>query len=154
MKDDVRAYTAARLEAGASHAEINRELAALKRMFTLAVQSGKILHRPHIPMLKERNVRTGFFEPDQYAAVRAHLPACLQPLVTFAYLTGWRIISEVLPLRCRQVDLQAGTVTLDPHTTKNDEARVFAFGALTDLRDLLTGQVQSADRPDDPLPAV
>ena len=50
---DVRAFTVARLEAGASRAEVNRELAILKRMFTLALQAGKLLHRPHIPMLKE-----------------------------------------------------------------------------------------------------
>src|SRR5262249_7869625 len=41
-----------------SNAEINRELTALKRALTLAVQAGKLLYRPHIPMLIERNVRT------------------------------------------------------------------------------------------------
>jgi integrase len=131
---------------GASHAEINRELAALKRMFTLAVQAGKLLHRPHIPMLKERNTRTGFFEREQFDSVRQHLPAHLRPVITFCYLTGWRWVSEVLPLRCSQVELSTGLVRLDPHTTKNDEARVFAFAAITELRDLLTAQVQSAER--------
>ena len=56
---------------GASNAEINRELAALKRMYTLAMQAGKLLHRPHIPMLDERNVRQGFFEREQFEAVRS-----------------------------------------------------------------------------------
>jgi hypothetical protein len=41
-------------------------------------------------MLQERNIRTGFFEDHQYEAVRAHLPAYAQPVVTFAYLTGER----------------------------------------------------------------
>jgi hypothetical protein len=40
-----------RSAAGASSAEINRELTILKRMFTLAMQAGKLLHRPHVPML-------------------------------------------------------------------------------------------------------
>lgn len=40
---------------GASNAEINRELTILKRMFTLALQAGKLFHRPHVPMLEERN---------------------------------------------------------------------------------------------------
>src|SRR5712692_8030799 len=44
-----------------ANAEINRELTHLKRLFTLALQSGKVLHRPHIPMLKERAPRAGFF---------------------------------------------------------------------------------------------
>jgi integrase len=109
----------------ASNAEINRELALLKRMFTLAIQAGKLLYRPHIPMLKENNVRTGFFEPDQYRSVLAHLPEEIRVIIQFAYITGWRIKSEVLPLEWRQVDFDAGEVRLDPGTTKNGDGRVF-----------------------------
>jgi hypothetical protein len=36
-----------------SNDEINRELTALKWMFTLAIQAGQILYRPHIAMLQE-----------------------------------------------------------------------------------------------------
>ena len=60
-----------RTSTGASNAEINRELTILKRMFSLAIQAGKLLHKPHIPLLREDNVRTGFFEPDQFASVYA-----------------------------------------------------------------------------------
>lgn len=59
---DVRRYVAARLTAGATNAGINRELAIVKRAIRLAMQAGKLLHDPHIPMLRESNVRTGFFE--------------------------------------------------------------------------------------------
>lgn len=45
---------------------------------------------PVIDLLKENNVRTGFFEPEQFESVRAHLPAHLRPLVSFMYLTGWQ----------------------------------------------------------------
>ena len=38
---EVREYTSKRLDAGAKPATINRELAILKRAFTLAVQAGK-----------------------------------------------------------------------------------------------------------------
>ena len=55
-------------------------------------------------MLKENNVRTGFFEPEQYEAVRGAPARRVQPVVTFAYITGWRVESEVLPLQWRQVD--------------------------------------------------
>jgi integrase len=123
---------------GVSNAEINRELTILKRMFTLAVQSGKLLYRPHIPLLKEDNTRTGFFEPEQFASVYAHLPEPLKPILEFAYITGWRIVSEVLPLEWRQVDLEAGEVRLDPGTTKNGDGRVFPF--TDDLRRLLEEQ--------------
>jgi hypothetical protein len=68
-----------------TNAEINRELAIVKRMFKLAMQAGKLLVAPHIPMLAEHNVRSGFFERDEFEAVRIHLPADLQPIATFAY---------------------------------------------------------------------
>ena len=102
-------------------------------MFTLAMQGGKLLHRPHIPMLEERNTRKGFFEPEMLNIVLEHLPESLRPVIEFAYITGWRIPSEVL--EWRQVDFEAGEVRLDPETTKNREGRVFPM--TDDLRALL-----------------
>jgi len=80
-----------------SAAEVNRELALLRRIFTLAVQADKMSRKPHVPMLQERNVRTGFFEREQLDSVLAHLPDEIQPVIRFAAITGWRIASEVLP---------------------------------------------------------
>ena len=124
--------------------EINRELTTLKRMFSLALQAGKIRHKPYLPLLREDNVRTGFFEHDQYLAVLAHLPDFMRPVVTFAYVTGWRINSEILPLQWRNVDLAAGEVRLDPGTTKNREGRVFYVPP--DLLRVLTDQRELAER--------
>jgi integrase len=124
--------------AGASNAEINRELTTLKRVFALAIQGGKLLHRPHIPLLREDNIRTGFFEPNQFASVYEHLPPAIRPVIEFAYITGWRIPSEVLTLEWRNVDFKAGEVRLDPGSTKNREGRVFPF--TDDLRRLLEAQ--------------
>ncbi len=109
-------------------------------MFSLSVQAGKLLHKPHIPMLRESNVRTGFFERSQFEAVRNRLPEYLRGVVMFAYLTGWRVQSEVLTLQWRQVDMKVGTVRLDPGTTKNDEGRLFPFNVLPELRDVLEAQ--------------
>jgi integrase len=120
-----------------SAGEINRELTALKRMFSLAKQAGKLLNPPYIPMLKEDNVRTGFFEREQFDTVMRYLPEPIRPVVVFAYYTGWRIASEVLPLQWRQVDRQAGEVRLDAGTTKNDEGRMFAYAEIDELRDLI-----------------
>ena len=61
---DVRTFVAKRQEAGASNATINRELSALKRAYSLALQAGKLLHRSYIAMLEEDNTRTGFFEAE------------------------------------------------------------------------------------------
>ena len=127
-----------------SNGEINRELTTLKRILNLARQNGKLMHVPHIPMLKERNVRTGFFEREQIDRVLAHLPSAIRPPVQFAYITGWRIPSEVLRLQWRHVDFEARVVRLDPHTTKNDEGRTFPF---TDaLEQLLEAQKAEDDR--------
>jgi integrase len=124
--------------AGVSNAEINRELTILKRIFSLAIQAEKLLHKPHIPLLREDNTRTGFFEREQFDSVRSHLPAALGPVVEFAYITGWRIASEILPLEWRQIDFQAGEIRLDAGTTKNREGRVFPM--TDDLRVLLETQ--------------
>lgn len=123
--------------------EINRELTVLRRMFSLAVEAGKLHHKPHIAMLREDNVRVGFFEREQYEAVLAHLPEAMRPVVTFAYVTGWRINSEVLPLQWRQVDLHVGEVRLDPGTTKNQEGRVFYL--THELQQILKQQRVAAD---------
>ncbi len=87
---------------------INRELTTLRRVFNLAIQAGKLLQKPHIPFLKEDNARVGFFERDQFLAVLAYLSEPVRAAATFAYVTGWQIDSEVLPLEWRQVDFGAG----------------------------------------------
>ena len=110
-------------EVGASNAEINRELALLKRAYNLAFRAERIVRKPYIPLLQERNVRQGFFERLEFDTILAKLPDFLRPAITFAYYTGWRMASEILKLTWSQVDLEAGTVRLEAHTTKNDEAR-------------------------------
>jgi integrase len=78
-------------------------------------------------MLREDNARKGFFEEGQYLGVRAHLPKHLQPVATFAYITGWRIRSEILPLTWQRVDFKAGVIRLDVNTTKSGEGREFVM---------------------------
>ncbi len=140
---DVRTYTSHRLDAGASNGEINRELTLLKRAYSLAIQAGKLLAKPHIPLLREDNIRTGFFERHEIEAVLGHLHQDLIGVVRFAYITGWRIPSEVLSLQWRQIDFDASEVRLDPGTTKNRQGRTFPF--TEELRDVLLHQHATAD---------
>jgi integrase len=135
---DINRFVLVRQEAGASNGEINRELTAVKRSFSLGIQSGKILVKPYIPMLRENNIRTGFFEPEQFGALLLGLPEHLKPVAQFAYITGWRIPSEVLRLQWSQIDFLAGEIRLNAGTTKNNEGRVFPF--TLDLRSLLSRQ--------------
>ena len=138
--DRIATYIADRRDAGAAPATIRNELAALKRMFTLALRAGKVAQRPHIPAIQVSNARQGFFDEDDFRAALRELPAAVKPVVEFAYLTGWRIPSEVLRLTWAQVDFEAGIVRLEPRTTKNDEGRAFPFDALPALKRLLEKQ--------------
>jgi integrase len=113
-------------------------------MYTLAVQAGKLHAKPHIPMLQENNVRRGFFEREQFEAVKKALPAPLRAVVTFAYLTGWRVSSEILPLKWRHVDWESRVVRLDPGTTKNGEGRTFPF--TSELEQFLKDQILERDK--------
>jgi integrase len=121
--DRIKRYIEQRQAAGAATSTINRELSVLKRAFNLGLQAEKIVSKPYIPMLTESNVRTGFFEYEEFLAVRGALPAFLRPVATFAYYNGWRV-TEILNLQWRQVNLEAEEVRLDPGTTKNKEGRV------------------------------
>ena len=108
----------------AADATVNRELAALKKMLSLGTRCTppKVDRSPYIEMLKENNVRKGFFEHPDFTALRDNLPDHLKPVVTFGYVTGWRS-SEILCLEWAQVDRKNGIVRLDPGDTKNDDGR-------------------------------
>jgi integrase len=121
-----------------SNGEINRELGLLKRAFNLGLQAELIIRKPHIPRLAEDNVRQGFFERPEFEKVLAALPAYLRPPLTFAYATGWRCLSEVLPLTWDRVDLAEGAVRLDPGTTKNKDGRLVYLPA--EVRAVLESQ--------------
>ncbi len=136
--DRVSAYICSRL-ATARPATVRLELAALKRMFTLGARAGKVSHRPYFPSIEVRNTRSGFFEEEDLRAVLAQLPRDLRVLVEFLHMTGWRV-GEAKGLTWRQVDFKAGTVRLEPGTTKNDEGRTFPFAALPPLEEWLRAQ--------------
>lgn len=121
--DRIRVHVIARQEAGAKNATINRELAALKRMFTLAVQAARLSTRPHIPMLEENNARQGFVDHGSFLALCEALPERLKDPVAFLYLSGWRV-SEMRGLEWRDVDLAGRVVRLRPELSKNKTGRV------------------------------
>jgi integrase len=123
--DRITEYTTARQAEGAANATINREMAALKRMFRLGERAGKIVMPPYIPMLTEDNARKGFFERGEFQAVVAALPDDLKAVFEVAYITGWRVRSEILTRQWSHVDFRAGWLRLEPGETKNREGRMF-----------------------------
>ncbi|HEY6288559.1 MAG TPA: tyrosine-type recombinase/integrase [Nitrospiraceae bacterium] len=127
---DVLDYIARRQSEGLASGTINRELAALTRMFRLAARQTPPLvsTMPHIPHLKEHNVRQGFFTDEEYTLLRAALPDHLKVPFILAYWTGMRM-GEVLRLRWDQVDLAEGLVRLEPGTTKSGRGRLIPLPA-------------------------
>ena len=137
---DVDAYVDMRLqEDKIANATVNYEIAMLKRMYRLGrkILSG---YRPEFPHIRISNTRTGFFEEPDFRRLLSKLEEDLRPPVEFAYLTGWRIRSEVFPLQWTQTDLNAGEIRLEPGTTKTDEGRTFFFGVLPELESLIKAQ--------------
>ena len=116
-------YVVKRQATGTANGTINRERSVLLKMLRLALEGGKLARLPVIRGLKEAAPRSGFFEAEQYAAVRRHLSADLQTGCDVAYTFGWRMQSEVLALERRHVDLVGGRLTLRAGETKNDEGR-------------------------------
>ncbi len=60
----------------------------------------------------------GFFERDQFEAVIAKLPEYMRPLFRVAYITGWRVISELMTRQWRHVDFKSGWLRLEPGEAK------------------------------------
>lgn len=138
--DRVASYIAYRQDEKAAAATINRELAALKRAFRLGEKVGKVIQRPEVSMLREDNRRKGFFEADEYRAVLKHLPEELKPVIQTAYITGWRIASEILTRQKHNLNLEAGWLRLEPGETKNGEGRNFPL--TPELREVLAQQIE------------
>jgi integrase len=121
--DRVKAYQVQRLDEEASRATINREVACLGRMLSLAVNSGKLSRKPKFQLLDGERVRQGFLEHGDFLVLLGNLPAHLESLTEFLYLSGWRK-GEALKLEWKDVDLQGRTVRLRMENSKNKEARI------------------------------
>lgn len=118
---DVERFKAARVKE-VSKSTVNRELAVLKRLFTLAVDWNLVEKNPvkKVAMyrLEEKVMRVLSYEEEQKLidAAASHF----KPLIIVAINTGMRR-GELLNLQWEQVDLQSGTLTIKH--SKNGKVR-------------------------------
>jgi integrase len=131
---DVERYKSKRRQS-ISDASVNRELAILKRLFSLAVEWGVVNANPvkKVRMLAEpeQTIRT-FSDHEKEALIEA-CSSKFRPLVVTALHTGMRR-SEIFNLTWRDVDLEAGALTVSH--TKSGKIRYLPINA--DVRETLT----------------
>jgi len=131
--DRLAQYVESRRKQKASNATINRELSGLRKGFRLAAQADppKVDRVPHFELLQEANARKGFFEREDFDAVQVHLPHYLKAPLLVAYITGWRLASEVLTRKRSHLNLTTGVLRLDPITGHKTDS-IFARYAIVD----------------------
>jgi len=122
--DLIARYVDERQKEGVASSTINRELAALKRMYRLGLASTppKVYRVPAFPHLVEDNVRTGFLEDAQHIKLIEGSELWFRAMVEVGRTYGWRI-GELRDMKVMQVNLLNRTIRLEPGTTKNGEGR-------------------------------
>jgi len=120
-----------------SPATVNKELRHLKAAFRKARKWKMIPEVPDIEMERELERIPEYASPEDFAALYEACDTMNRPkglacepsewwrgLLTFAYMTGWRI-SEILSLRREDVDLEASVAFVEANHTKGKrDARI------------------------------
>ncbi len=120
---DINAYKTKRHQDGVKPATINRELAAMKKAFNLALKEWEwVRENPvlKVSMEQENNKRDRWLKGEEEMKLLAASPPWLRELIIFALNTGMRL-SEILELKWSEVDLSRITVTVI--RSKNGEKR-------------------------------
>jgi integrase len=147
----IAGYVEKRLEDGASRSTINRELALLRRAFSLAFdaepQKASRVPKFHRFIVSEKgNERRGFVEEAQYRKLAEQTKEpWFRALLALAYSYGFRK-AELLRMRCSQVDLLNDTICLYSGETKNDEGRIVVL--TRECRALVT-ELRKGKQPED-----
>jgi integrase len=118
--DKVLAYQQKRLSEKGARATINREVATLGRMLTLAVELKKLSWRPKFNLLDGEKVREGFLQHGEFLAIVDGLPEYLKDFISFLYYGGWRK-GAARNLQWKDIDLETRTARLAISSSKNKE---------------------------------
>jgi integrase len=121
---DLERYRRQRKQAGVSDVSINRELAFLRNLYTMAITWGKASENPvtKIRFARENNGRARFLTLDEETRLLACCVPSIKPIVMTALHTGFRM-SELLSLTWADVDFRRRVVTVRAAYAKNGESR-------------------------------
>jgi len=121
---DLERYRRDRKQAGKSDVTINRELAFLRNLYSMAVTWGKATENPvkKIKFARENNERMRILTRDEEQRLLDCCTSHLKPLVTTALHTGFRS-SELLSLTWDDVNFQRRIITVRSAYSKNGESR-------------------------------
>jgi len=121
----IREYVAQRRKEGAVNSTINRELALVRRGFSLGrKEEPPLVHAvPYIPNLEEDNVRQGFIEEADYQALLSALPDDLKAAFVVGYFCGTRL-GELRKMLVPQLDLEARVIRIQKAHTKTKKTRI------------------------------
>ena len=112
-----------------SSAQLDREVALLKRMGSFAVEDAKMIEASplrELPMINEPNVREHVLDDAAFERLLQAAEPALKPLILVAYETGIRI-GVVKQLKWSQIDLQRRTVHLSSSQTKTKQSRTIVL---------------------------
>jgi integrase len=120
-KNTVRISKAKKKEMKYSNAYINRDLALLKHLFSLAIKWGFADYNPvkEVKFLKE-DLREKILSLDEIQRIMEEANMELKPIIITALTTGMRL-GEILTLKWSQVNFQAGFIKIEH--SKNGKMR-------------------------------
>jgi integrase len=121
-------YQSARRAAKAGAATVNRELACLRRMFSLAAKLEALTTVPVFPdKLEEPPARQGYYTVAEVAAIREHLAPHYQDVLEAYYILGNRT-KALLGLTWGEVYFEHSEIRLDAARVKGKKLHLIPIG--------------------------
>ena len=135
-----------------SPASVNKDLRGLKVAFRKACQWGMLPALPVITMLREPERDPQFVDDETFAKLYKACDTMTRPagkhfdaadwwkaIITFAYLTGWRI-GEILSIRREDIDFEGGSAFVPADKTKGKrDARIELHPVILDHLKVVIG---------------
>jgi len=135
-----------------SPASVNKDLRGLKVAFRKAHQWGLLDRIPTFSMLREPERDPEFVDDEMFAKLYSACDTMKRPagkhydaadwwkaIITFAYLTGWRI-GEILAVRREDIDFEAGSAFIPADKTKGKrDARIELHPVVLDHLKIVVG---------------